>query len=192
MMSRRHHRNMTMLKPRHYRQLRGEPAVRRSTILTLAVAIAVGALVGVAPSLKRAAPAFARLTKHDGAQVRASVTYSTPLASCEVTDGDTIKCNGERIRLLGIDAPEMPGHCRVGRDCVPGDPYASTSNLAKAMSSDLTIDRVDTDHYGRTLAMVAGSKGDLSCWQLEHNHAIYKPQWDNELRVARACPGAVL
>src|SRR3546814_4753345 len=29
-----------------------------------------------------------------------------------VVDGDTLRCGGTRIRLQGIDAPEMPGHCR--------------------------------------------------------------------------------
>jgi len=114
------------------------------------------------------------------------------VSDCTVTDGDTVGCGNERIRLLGIDAPEMPGHCRRGRDCVAGDPYASTSNLAAAMTGLLTIDRVGEDHYGRTLALVAGSQGDLSCWQLKHRQAAYKAKWDNGLRVARACLGAVL
>ena len=113
-------------------------------------------------------------------------------SDCTVTDGDTVGCGNERIRLLGIDAPEMPGHCRRGRDCVAGDPYASTSNLAAAMTGLLTIDRVGEDHYGRTLALVVGSQGDLSCWQLKHRQAAYKAKWDNGLRVARASLGAVL
>ena len=52
-----------------------------------------------------------------------------------VTDGDTLRCGALRIRLASIDAPEMPGHCRRGRTCVEGDPYASkaaaSSNAAK-------------------------------------------------------------
>ncbi|MBB4857212.1 endonuclease YncB(thermonuclease family) [Novosphingobium chloroacetimidivorans] len=123
---------------------------------------------------------------------RATTAYAEAISGCAVTDGDTIRCGDERIRLLGIDAPEMPGHCRPGRDCVQGDPYASTSNLAAGMAGKLTIQRVGEDHYGRTLAMVAGSQGDLSCWQLKHNQVVYKAKWDNGLRVARACPGAVL
>ena len=60
------------------------------------------------------------------------------------------------------------------------------------MSADLRIERVGTDHYGRTLAIVAGDHGDLSCWQLSHRQAVYKPTWDNGLRVARMCPGVAL
>ncbi|KTR82509.1 hypothetical protein NS277_13445 [Novosphingobium barchaimii] len=110
---------------------------------------------------------------------------------CSATDGDTIRCGNERIRLLGIDAPELPGHCRPGRGCAPGDPHASTSNLVAAMSGQLTIKRIGEDHYGRTLAMVAGSQGDLSCWQLRHDQVIYKANWDDGLNVARTCPSDV-
>ena len=117
--------------------------------------------------------------------------YAEALAGCTVTDGDTIRCGGERIRLLGIDAPELPGHCRPGRDCVEGDPYASSSNLAAGMTGQLTIERAGQDHYGRTLAVVAGDQGDLSCWQLKHEQVVYKADWDDGFRVTRACPGAV-
>lgn len=117
-----------------------------------------------------------------------TVQYAEAISGCSVTDGDTIRCGDERIRLLGIDAPELPGHCRSGRDCAPGDPYASTNSLSAAMTGQLTIKRVGEDHYGRTLAMVAGSEGDLSCWQLGHGQAIYKMDWDDGLNVARTCP----
>ncbi len=111
---------------------------------------------------------------------------------CSVTDGDTIRCGGERIRLLGIDAPEMPGHCRIGRQCVRGDPVASSASLGSAMSPSMTIVRVGTDRYGRTLASVGGANGDLSCWQLNHNMAEYRSDWDNGFRVGRTCPSAIL
>jgi hypothetical protein len=60
------------------------------------------------------------------------------------------------------------------------------------MSGPLTIRRFGEDHYGRTLAMVAGSEGDLSSWQLRHDQAIYKADWDDGLNVARTCLGDVL
>lgn len=107
-----------------------------------------------------------------------------------VVDGDTIRVSGEHIRLLGIDAPELPGHCAIGRDCAPGDPFASTNNLARLMGSGpLDIERVGTDRYGRTLALVKAGDADLSCGQLRDRFAIYKPQWDNGGRLAARCPG---
>lgn len=149
-------------------------------VLLLAAAL-VGGAVGVGP-------AFLATNKAAQGSTAGAVRYSTQLSGCSVTDGDTIRCDGERIRLLGIDAPELPGHCRSGRQCAPGDPYASTASLEAGLSGELTIERVGEDHYGRTLALVAGVKGDLSCWQLGQHQVIYKAKWDNGLRVARTCP----
>jgi len=118
--------------------------------------------------------------------------YQSSLTGCKVTDGDTIRCSGERIRLLGIDAPALPGHCRRGRLCAPGNPYASSRSLQEALVGKLSINRVGKDRYGRTLALVAGSKGDLSCWQLKNGQAIYVRHWDTGIRVARTCPSSTM
>jgi endonuclease YncB( thermonuclease family) len=174
---------MSMLRPSHYRRLRGERSAAWSTSAVLGVAAAIGTVIGIGPSLGSLIASPTGMT--------ASVSqYGEQVEGCTVTDGDTIRCGSERIRLLGIDAPELPGHCREGRQCAPGDAQASTDTLAAAMSPGMTIDRVGVDRYGRTLARVAGGEGDLSCWQLSHHQAIYKPNWDNGLRVARTCPRA--
>ncbi|WP_239025684.1 thermonuclease family protein [Sphingomonas paeninsulae] len=122
----------------------------------------------------------------------ASAATGDEIMGCRVTDGDTIRCGDERIRLLAIDAPELPGHCRTGRDCVPGDPYASSDSLHEAMVGAIRIERYGTDRYGRTLGSLTSDKGNLSCWQLSHHHAVYKVAWDNLMKIARTCPRAVL
>lgn len=114
--------------------------------------------------------------------------HSESGSACRVVDGDTLRCGSERVRLLGIDAPELPGHCATGRVCAPGDPEASSQSLAQALAGALRFTRVGVDRYGRTLALVAGNRGDLSCWQLQHDQAIYKPNWDDDGRVAALCP----
>lgn len=150
--------------------------MRPEALLVLVGAMGVGGFVGLWPAIGG----------------KASTKPVDVVERCSVTDGDTIRCGSERIRLLGIDAPELPGHCHGTRICAPGDPFASTSSLEEAVSATMTINRVGEDRYGRTLAMVAGQHGDLSCWQLARGHAIYKLQWDNGLRVARTCPRAAL
>lgn len=149
---------------------------RPETLLILTIAGSIGALTGMWSAMPGKA---------------SGTGYAEGIANCRVTDGDTIRCGSERIRLLGIDAPELPGHCREGRVCVEGDPSASTASLENAMTGPLVIDRVGEDHYGRTLALVRGGKGDLSCWQLAHHQALYKRAWDNGLRIARICPAAI-
>jgi endonuclease YncB( thermonuclease family) len=162
---------------RYRAKRRRERLVRHAASISVLVAAAVfGGLIGTTSTFHAAA---------------AKPGYDGVVTGCTVTDGDTVRCGGERIRLLGIDAPELPGHCRPGRDCAPGDPYASTSNLSDALSGTIRITRVGEDHYGRTLATMAGSEGDLSCWQLKHGQAIYKPQWDDGARVAHTCPAAI-
>lgn len=78
-----------------------------------------------------------------------------PCAAPYVIDGDTIACGRERVRLAVIDAPELPGHCRVGRACVEGNGYASKDALAKLLTlGRVSIRRCGIDRYGRTLAHV--------------------------------------
>jgi micrococcal nuclease len=144
-----------------------------TSVAVLGAAAFIGTIIGLLP------------TRGETASI---ARYGESIDGCTVTDGDTIRCGDERIRLLGIDAPEMPDHCRVGRNCVAGDPDASAASLSSAMTGALTIERVGQDDYGRTLAVVAGSAGDLSCWQLRQDQAIYKSGWDNGRRVAHACP----
>nr|WP_288413524.1 thermonuclease family protein [uncultured Sphingomonas sp.] len=87
-------------------------------------------------------------------------------------DGDTLRCGKERIRLLGIDAPEMPGHCRRGRRCVLGDPFASKAALAAILGGSAVIQRSGQDRYGRTLARVRVNGIDLSVAQLRKGMAV--------------------
>ena len=107
-----------------------------------------------------------------------------------ITDGDTVRSGNERIRLLGIDAPELPGHCRKGRHCAPGDPYASKRELQRLVNTGgrVTIERHGKDRYGRTLAWVFVGGENMSCHQLRTGNAIYKPEWDRD-GVAGRCAG---
>lgn len=118
----------------------------------------------------------------------AKPSYSEVIYGCKAIDGDTLRCGDERVRLVGIDSPELPGHCRKGRICVDGDPFAATASLRQALAYKMQIERITADHYGRTIAALEGAKGDLSCIQLAKGHAIYKGKWDNGRRIARTCP----
>jgi endonuclease YncB( thermonuclease family) len=108
-------------------------------------------------------------------------------ASVRVTDGDTIRCGSQRVRLLGIDAPELDG-CPRWRVCAPGDGQASKRSLAAALRfGPVTLRPVTVDRYGRTVAVVMAGSVNLSCWQLRRGQAIYKPQWDNRGMIGRSC-----
>lgn len=151
-----------------------------SAPLVLIVAASIGLLVGSrpTPTLSNFLPRLIAPASTDD------------VSGCRVTDGDTIRCGDERIRLLGIDAPELAGHCRAGRHCAPGNGETSKESLAGAMAGTMKITRYGTDHYGRTLAMIEGPEGDLSCFQLRAHEAVYKPKWDDGAHVAAECPAA--
>lgn len=96
-----------------------------------------------------------------------------PCPSPRVVDGDTLRCGDIRIRLAGIDTPEMPGHCRKGRDCTPGDPHAAKAHLQQLVSrGPLRCTEQDVDHYGRSVARCTVGDIDLSCEQLQSGHAV--------------------
>ena len=107
-------------------------------------------------------------------------------SQCTITDGDTIKCAGQRIRLLGIDAPEIHG-CRKGRVCVKGDGQASKRNLEKLMRGKVRIEPVTRDRYGRTVAQVYAGRVNVACQQVRDGMAQYVAKWDNGRRLAKDC-----
>lgn len=103
---------------------------------------------------------------------RQSVTRPIECRSPTVTDGDSIRCGGVRVRLLGIDAPEMPGSCRPGRQCVQGNPYAARDHLVSLTRTTVQCTPEGQDRYGRTLARCTANGIDLSCAMIRSGHAV--------------------
>lgn len=89
-----------------------------------------------------------------------------------VIDGDTFSCGGMRIRLEGIDTPELPGHCKKGRECTPGDPYAARAELVRLTRSSVACTQSDIDHYGRIIGRCEANGKDISCSLLDSGHAV--------------------
>ena len=90
-----------------------------------------------------------------------------------VHDGDTIRCGRERVRLVNIDAPEVPGspRCedlRKGRNPSWCD-YRLGERSRSALSAFLAagtvqIERKGRDQYGRTLARVTVNGKDAGAY----------------------------
>lgn len=112
-----------------------------------------------------------------------------------IHDGDNIRCSGMGPgRLYGIDAPELPGACRPGRRCAPGDPIASRDHLRGLVAAGgVRCRQLDTDRYGRAILQCRAGARDLSCAQVDAGHAIqrYRPlrcgRWAARLRAERGC-----
>lgn len=103
---------------------------------------------------------------------------SLPRVTCNVRwvhDGDTFRCDGyqKSTRLYGVDAPEMPGSCRVGRSCVAGDPYAAKAQLERLIGGRaLQCVVTDTDRYRRPVMRCTSAGKDLSCAMVRSGKAV--------------------
>lgn len=78
-----------------------------------------------------------------------------------IVDGDTIRIHNERIRFLGMDAPELHQTCRdaSGRDWSCG--RAARERLVSLVAgSTVTCTPSGHDRYGRTLAVCTSVSGD--------------------------------
>ena len=106
-------------------------------------------------------------------------------------DGDTLRCRyraeaGGRVRLAGIDAPEMPGHCRAPRNCAPGDPIAAKAKLAQLITGEVRCKVVDAspfkrgfqqrDGYGRPVARCRVGGVDLGAAMLAAGLVVRWPR----------------
>lgn len=88
-----------------------------------------------------------------------STPTSTPIqyphTTVKILDGDTFVLNGEHIRLIGLNAPEIYHEWKGKADC---GAYQSMSQLEKMLTqmpaSMIRLDRKGTDKYWRTLAIV--------------------------------------
>lgn len=98
-----------------------------------------------------------------------------PCASPFHHDGDAIRCSskGRSDRLYAIDAPEMPGACRPGRKCIPGDPFAARDHLRMLTAGKAVACRqLGSDRYQRRVLQCFADGVDLSCSMVRDGFAV--------------------
>ncbi len=110
----------------------------------------------------------------------------TIAGAARAADGDTLTLDGHRIRLAGIDAPEMMQVCRRdGADWRCG--VAARSRLAELLrAGPVTCRTRGTDKYGRWLARCEGEAGDLGERMVREGLAVAYGGYEDEERFARA------
>jgi endonuclease YncB( thermonuclease family) len=75
-----------------------------------------------------------------------------------VVDGDTLWLNGEKIRIVNIDAPEVRGRCAAEKRHAA----EATKALVRLVSNaPLRLAREGRDRYGRTLAAIVTPRGNV-------------------------------
>jgi endonuclease YncB( thermonuclease family) len=108
-----------------------------------------------------------------------------------VIDGDTIAIGSERLRLEGIDAPEMSQSCtRGGRDYRCGD--SARDALRRILGRGMvSCDALGRDVFNRQLVVCHGEDGrDLGAAMVAAGWAVaftrYSDRYVAEERSARA------
>jgi endonuclease YncB( thermonuclease family) len=91
------------------------------------------------------------------------------LVGALAVDGDTLRLDGQRYRLWGIDAPEM-------RE--PAGPGAKRALAGLIAGQPLACDWIDTDRYGRPVVRCDLPDGrDLSCAMAATGRATDWPRY---------------
>lgn len=75
-----------------------------------------------------------------------------------VVDGDTVWYEGTKMRLLGIDTPEIDGKCERERQLAAVATRALTALLNEGVH---TIEAHGLDRYRRTLVTIRTDRGDV-------------------------------
>jgi endonuclease YncB( thermonuclease family) len=116
---------------------------RRGRLIAFAAAMAAGAVALFSPSLAFfALPSF----------MPTSAAAGQIAGYARVIDGDTIDIDGTRIRLHGIDAPELSQWC--GRNGAPVYPCGEDAKAALERiigGAKVACEPRDHDRYGRTI-----------------------------------------
>jgi endonuclease YncB( thermonuclease family) len=103
-----------------------------------------------------------------------SVPTGAPLTGrARAVDGDSIDIAGARVRLLGIDAPELHQSCRDAA----GDDYACGRDAARALADlvrgrTVTCTPLDHDRYDRDVVRCRADGRDLGEAMVRMGHAV--------------------
>jgi endonuclease YncB( thermonuclease family) len=141
------------------------PERRRSTLIaSISMLVAAGALLYVL----RGAPEY-------------DIT-----GAAEAIDGDSVRLNGENLRLKGIDAPELFQICSIsGRETPCG--REARAALRKHLTSGLaTCIGSERDRYGRLLVVCRVRGIDVNAAMVRDGQAVSFGNYQSEEAEAKA------
>jgi len=90
----------------------------------------------------------------------------------KITDGDTIRINGEKIRFSGIDTPELRQTCLKQGIQVPCGIEAKQMLIDKISDNKIVCIREGKDQYKRTLAECFVNNESLSSYLVKSGYAF--------------------
>lgn len=102
-----------------------------------------------------------------------------------VNDGDSLTLGAERIRLRGIDAPEIRQTCRKAGADYPCGRQARQALVGLIGGGPVTCSGWERDKYGRLLATCSAGGRDLNRGQVEAGWALAYGDYEAEELAAR-------
>ena len=102
-----------------------------------------------------------------------------------IIDGDTVRIAGKRIRLKGIDAPEIKQLCRLDQSSVQCGHQSRTALADKIGSAAIRCEISGTDKYERALGTCFLGTVDLNQWMVEQGWAVSYGAYQTEEQEAR-------
>ncbi|MDB5559794.1 MAG: hypothetical protein JWQ36_2728 [Enterovirga sp.] len=101
-----------------------------------------------------------------------------------VVDGDTVELGGRRLRLAGLDAPELAQRCERDGQLYPCG-MAARDALRDLAREGLTCRTASRDKYGRDLATCAADGRDVGTVLVSRGLAVAYGRYDSEESEAR-------
>ena len=110
-----------------------------------------------------------------------ALLVSSAIAAGEitVTDGDGLRIGDERIRLWGIDAPELGQQCNRNRTAYPCGTEARVALERLVSAGAPSCDRLYEDPYGRTVARCSVAGTDLGAEMVRLGWAVDFRRYSN-------------
>ncbi len=100
-------------------------------------------------------------------------------------DGDTLLLNGERLRLEGIDAPELDQACSLGEHAVPCGKIARRRLALWAEEGAFSCSGSERDHYDRLLVRCTVGDADVNAAIVRDGHAVAYGDYGREEAEAK-------
>ena len=104
------------------------------------------------------------------------------IGAIQVIDGETLEIQNQRIKLWGVDAPDLNQTCKDGQDAG----YDCGKEAASALSQWLTelqpvrCEPRGNDNSGNTIAICYTSTGDdIASWMVRNGYAVDWPKYSN-------------
>lgn len=117
------------------------------------------------------------LPKRVPGQLVSEISIAGRITPQDVADGDTITLKGQKIRLHGIDAPELSQQCEVKGARTACGTLAKQALIGFLVAAEVRCDRKDVDRYGRYVSICFVDGTDVSAAMVRAGLAVAYRQY---------------